>query len=150
MKTMKFLLLLFLFAPLFVWGQGSALDYGNPNLLEPKKFKNPIREVSVIVTEDGYFPNKISVFENEQVRFFITSSQREPSCFLLGEHQLFLAAHPGKVSEGTIIFNKSGVYPFYCPSSKHRGSLTVLKKEDKNKIQRKIASTPSFWMPRDY
>lgn len=129
-------------------------DYGLEEELrvEKKLYKQPYREVSVIVTNEGYFPDKISVFEGEKVRFFVTSTIDTPSCFILGEQEMFMAANKGKITEKEHIFMKPGDFQFYCPTGKISGKLTVLSKNhDKGRV---IASEKveiiQPWVPRDY
>ena len=51
--------------------------------LKEKVFKHPTREVSVIVTEDGYYPNRIMAFEGEKIRFFVTATSKKNFCLVL-------------------------------------------------------------------
>lgn len=131
-----------------------------------KSFKNPLREISVIVTNEGFYPDKIAVFEGEKVRFFVTSTTEVPQCLVIDRHKIFLGAAKGKMSEGEAIFNTPGKYKFYCPSSKARGSLTVIGKSGKTVTKEKKVVTkseseskrtvagkvddPAFWVPKNY
>ena len=116
-----------------------------------KNFEDPIREISVIVTDDGYFPNKISAFEGEKIRFFVTSTAKDKQCFILQKHELFLGVDRGSVNEGEIKLNQAGRFRFFCPSNKKQGYLTVLKKEVPVEEVREPASVPKpiYWTPRD-
>lgn len=121
------------------------LDYGRP-----KKFKTPYREVAIIVTEEGYYPEKISVFQGEKVRFFITSTTDIPGCLIMPDKEVFLSARKGKVSETEVYFEKDGRFKFYCPSGKMNGHITAIRKESQTKqLKRTIASEPRVWMPRN-
>lgn len=111
----------------------------------PKQVQ-PVREVSIIVTQEGYYPKSLSVFEGEKVKFFVTSTVENPSCVIVESHKVFLAASKGKVTEGEAVFDKAGEFAFYCPSSKNDGRIVVLKK--KQQPQRNVAS--DVWMPREY
>ncbi|MGB0455169.1 MAG: hypothetical protein ACPGJV_15785, partial [Bacteriovoracaceae bacterium] len=66
---------------------------------KPKTFKHPKREVSVIAAKEGYYPQKIFAFAGEEVQFYITGSQDFPSCFIIENHDVFLPATPGAISE---------------------------------------------------
>ena len=116
-----------------------------------KKFKNPIREISVIVTDDGFFPNKISAFEGEKVRFFVTSTAKDKQCFILQKHELFLGVAKGSVNEGEVLLESPGRFRFFCPSHKKQGFLTVIKKEVEVEEVREPASVqkPVYWTPRE-
>ena len=125
-----------------------------------KTFKNPLREVSIIVTPEGYYPDKIAVFEGEKVRFFVTSTTDDPHCFVIDKHKIFLGATKGKMTEGESIFNSPGKYKFYCPSYKAKGSLTVIPKGRKTVTKVKKTETktrdiagaadPALWVPKNY
>lgn len=113
----------------------------------------PTKEFSIIVTKEGYYPKTISVFEEEKVRLFVTNLTNEPNCVIVTGHELFLAAEKDKITEGEVVFKKHGVYPFYCPSSKHRGDITVIQRK-KKVIERKVASEEGPnkegpWMPKE-
>lgn len=114
----------------------------------------PTREFSVIVTKEGYYPRKISLFAGEKLRLFVTNLTDEQNCLIVTGHNIFLAAQKGNITEGEALFDRPGVYPFYCPSSKFNGQITVIEKKKKVVIlpQRGIASeksAPAVWMPKD-
>lgn len=133
---MKAFIILFIFSTLSVWAQSPAQELV------------PTREVSIIVTKEGYYPKKLSVFEGEKVKFFVTSTIEDPNCFIVESHKVFLAANKGKITEGETTFSHPGEFSFYCPSSKFDGKIVVLKKQSN---KREIASEkPSVWMPREY
>lgn len=110
-----------------------------------KKLETPTREISIIVTKEGYYPKSLSVFEGEKVKFFVTSTVEDPSCVIVESHKVFMAAAKGKVTEGEAVFDKAGEFAFYCPSSKNDGKIVVLRK---HQPKREIAS--DVWMPREY
>lgn len=109
----------------------------------------PVREISVIVTKEGYYPKSISVFEGEKVKFYVTSTVEEPHCMIVEAHKVFVAANKGKVTEAETTFDKAGEFAFYCPSSKNDGKIVVMKKV---LPKREIASEKKrdVWMPREY
>ncbi|MBT3586544.1 MAG: hypothetical protein HN509_16670 [Halobacteriovoraceae bacterium] len=122
-------------------------DYG-----KAEKYTVPLREHSVIVTKEGYYPKNISVFEGEKIRFYLTSTLKEPSCLLIQEKNLFLPAEKGKISEGEVFFKRPGKFKFYCPSGNIKGQITVLQKiTEEKKIKREIASKrpKPVWRPRE-
>lgn len=121
---------------------------------EIKHFKRPLREFSIILTDEGYYPNRMMAYVGEKIRIFVTSTKKQAECFVLQDHKVFLSAKMGEISEGEVTFRQEGKYKFYCPSSKHKGFITVIEKaSDVEEQQRKIASEvsrPSYWTPRDY
>lgn len=123
-------------------------------LLEKREFDLPRRERSIIVSEDGFFPSNFAVFVGERVRFFVTSTEDQKSCFYLPDKKLFLSANKGEISEGEVYFDKTGIYRFFCPIGRIEGKIRVMarKKITAKKVKRKIASKEMFrmWMPKDY
>ncbi len=111
--------------------------------------KSPLREVSVIVTKEGYYPKHLTVFQGEKVRFYVTSTVETPDCVIIQGHKVFLAATKGKITEGETTFDQAGTFAFYCPSSKHDGKITVLQRQDQRQ-RRGIASDPEVWTPKEY
>ena len=111
----------------------------------------PSREVSVIVTKEGYYPKNLTVFQGEKVKFYVTSTVEEPDCMLVQGHKVFLAATKGKITEAEATFDTAGTFSFYCPSSKHDGKITVIKKAEKRAIRGLAGQNdPEVWTPKDY
>lgn len=148
MKSSIKILFLFLILPI------SSLSAVADDMAKIKYFKKPLREYSIILTDEGYYPEKIMAYVGEKVRFFVTSTKKKPECFVMQDHKLFLSARMGQISEGEVVFKDAGKYKFYCPSSKHKGYITVIEKTSNVEEQkRQIASEevkPSYWVPRDY
>ncbi len=129
-----FFILLFLSS--FAWAKESSMV--------------PTREISVIVTKEGYYPKTLSVFEGEKIKFYVTSTVEEPNCLIVESHKVFMAANKGKVTEAEAVFDKAGEFAFYCPSSKNDGKIVVLKKAQP---KREIASEKNdgmLWTPKEY
>lgn len=149
-KLVNYGLLFFIFIPIISMGIALAQ--------KAHTFKNPIREIAVIVTDQGYFPDKISVFEGEQVRFFVTSTIDGPDCFVVDQHKIFLAAEKGKMTEAETIFKIPGKYKFYCPSHNLKGHITVIEKVKLTKaVEKKVRDVASeenedskIWLPQSY
>jgi plastocyanin len=123
---------------------------GNENKVSP--LPRPTREISLILSKEGYFPKSVTVFEGEKVKFFVTSTDETPGCVVVESHKVFLAANKGRVSEGESIFETPGEFAFYCPGSKHDGKIIVLKKTvPKREIaSEKKSQAPEVWIPREY
>lgn len=100
---------------------------------------NPVREISIIASEDGYYPKNIIAFRGEKVRLFLTGTMSEPSCLIMPEKSLFLSAKKGSISEKEVVFEESGSYKFYCPSGQIEGRLVVLDRS--NSLNRETASS---------
>ena len=111
----------------------------------------PTREISIIVTKEGYYPKSISVFEGEKVKFYVTSTVEEPDCLIVEAHKVFLSANKGKLTEGETVFDKAGEFAFYCPSSKNNGKVVVLKKQvPKREIASERQHEGMLWTPKEY
>jgi plastocyanin len=112
--------------------------------------KLPSREVSIIVTKEGYYPKSLSVFEGEKVKFYVTSTVEEPHCLIVESHKVFVAANKGKVTEAEAVFDKAGEFAFYCPSSKNDGRIVVLKKQTPKREVASESGEKMIWTPREY
>ena len=124
-----------------------AFDYG-----KAKKYTTPLREVSIIATEEGYYPKAISLFQGERLKIYVTGTTSNPSCLMLPEKNIFLSAIKGEISEGIMTFNKAGTYKFYCPTGNIRGRVVVIERqEEMKKRKRKIASknVVKLWKPKE-
>lgn|GEM_PF-1424548 len=123
----------------------------NPGVLDQGELKLvPTRDVSFIAAREGFYPEKITIFEGEKIRFFITSITDHPNCFMLKEKNIFLSANNGKISEAEAFFEKPGIFLVKCPSTGIQGQVVVLPK--KKKVERKVAQIGAkrkVWRPKD-
>jgi hypothetical protein len=123
-----------------------------------EKFNHPQREQSFIFTKEGFYPATLSVFEGEKVKLFVTSTLMEPACLMIKDHDVYLAAQRGKISEGEVVFNQTGEYLVHCPGFASRGKIIVLGKTTDlvKKTQRDPAavhqgkSDVDIWTPKEY
>lgn len=116
-------------------------------------FERPVREFSIIATEEGYYPESIFAFVGEKVRIFVTSTMDRPTCFIVPHRKFYLAAHKGKIAEGDYIFRSPGEYPYYCPGEKFKGTITILSKsggvEEKPSSEEKNLFSAKAWRPKN-
>ncbi len=146
MNLMKTLFSLFFLGLFPISSMGAQLEG-----FKAKKFEKPVREFSVIATESGYFPDRLFAYVGEKARFFVTATGDKPQCFLLKDHQVFLSAEKGEMSEAQVTFKFPGRFEFYCPSTKFKGHITVLESPDALKRSgRKVASETTYWTPREH
>lgn len=110
----------------------------------------PTREISIIVTKEGYYPKNLTVFQGEKVKFYVTSTVEESSCLIVQGHKVFLAAAKGKVAEGEASFENPGTFAFYCPATKYDGTVTVIKKSEPRTRVIAGEKDPELWVPKDY
>jgi plastocyanin len=110
----------------------------------------PLREISIIVTKEGYYPRSLSVFEGEKVKFYVTSTLDEPHCMIVEGHKVFLAANKGKVTEAEATFDKAGEFAFYCPTAKSDGKIVVMKKATPKREVASERSEGMVWTPKEY
>ena len=118
-----------------LWTDAKAFDYA-----EEKKLEVPEREVSIIVTQEGYYPKTLIGWEGERVHMYLTSTLPTPTCLTMPDQNLFLAASRGQIYEGFAYFPKAGTYKFNCPNGKISGEFRILEKGQK-KTSRSVAST---------
>ena len=122
-------------------------EYGRSSV-----FDIPQREISIIATEEGYYPEKLAIFQGEKVRFFVTSTTKRPSCFIMNSQEVFLTAEKGKISEGVGYFDRPGTYRYHCPTGKLQGKIIVMPKrvEMKREVASKKESAPivNIWIPK--
>lgn len=121
-------------------------------VFEKKAYQAPVREFSIIATKQGFFPNKMFAYVGEKAKFFVTSTDDKPQCFLLKDHNVFLSAEKGKLQEAHVQFKYPGRFEYYCPSTKFKGHITVVEKPGSRKaVKREVASEKkNYWIPRDY
>lgn len=111
----------------------------------------PLREVSLIATADGFYPERIVAFKGEKIKFFFTATTNNPSCLILEGHKVFLSAEIGKISESEAVLNTSGDFEIYCPSIKYKAKLTVLERSsDKRSREIAVEKVKSYWTPKEY
>ena len=119
------------------------------------KFNIPEREVAIVATEDGFFPEILTVFKGEKVRIFLTSTTDKPNCLMIPTKDIFMSGNKGKLTEATLYFDSSGVVKFNCPSSNISGQFIVLKKkfsakgDARNIASLKKGSKVKIWLPRE-
>lgn len=154
-EGMKRLSLYFFLISLFAPFELNALE---EHRFQGKEMKIPYREVSVIATEEGFYPPTVMVYLGEKVRFFVTTTTKDDRCFLLKEKEIFLPAKLGKMAEGEAIFDELGTYQFHCPTGQLSGTLIVKERPSdvEKRRRREIASQMEqekakfrHWVPKD-
>lgn len=117
-----------------------------------QQFDFPMREQSIIISENGYYPNKISVFKGEKVRFFITSTLAKQSCFNIPAKNIFSSPQKGEIIEREVVFDEAGTFVVNCPNMNFEGRVTVLQKsQDFIEEQRRglASDVVKVWVPKD-
>lgn len=114
-------------------------------------FDHPLREISVIASETGYYPDSPIAFVGERVRLFVTSTTQEKRCLLLPDKKIFLSMEKGKIDEGEFIATEAGVYKFHCPTGKLKGSLTVFAHpvDKRRELASEAEGRVKIWFPKD-
>jgi len=112
---------------------------------------HPLREISIIASETGYYPNSPVAFVGERVRFFVTTTTEDKRCLLLPEKNVFLSLEKGKIDEGEFVVMEPGIYKFHCPTGKMQGILTVLQHpvDKKREVASEAESRVKIWFPKD-
>lgn len=116
------------------------------------KLDVPMRENAIIVSDTGFYPNRIVVFKGEKVKFFVTNISDQAQCFNIPDKSVYTTAQKGKIAEGEAYFDKSGVYVFNCPNSNFQGRVIVMEKADDmaESARRGLASDKvKIWKPKE-
>ena len=125
------------------------------NYFLDKKFETPRRELSIIVSKEGYYPQKPTVYVGEKIHLYVTSTINTPSCFIIKNKDVYVAAQMGEINEAEVVFTKPGIYESYCPAGQKRGKIVVLEHPAKRKarVARQLASKKDkkvkIWRPKD-
>jgi hypothetical protein len=117
-----------------------------------KSLDVPYREQAIIVSKDGFFPNRLIVFKGEKVRFFVTAVGIDSACFNIPAKNVFASATAAKIVETETFFDKVGVYQFNCPNNTFTGRVMVLEKaSDRDESMRRGLASDSvkIWKPKD-
>lgn len=112
----------------------------------------PYREQAVIVSKDGFFPNRLIVFKGEKVRFFVTAVGVDSACFNIPDKNVYTSAASQKIAEAETFFDKVGVFQFNCPNNTFTGRVMVLEKpsDREESARRGLASdTVKIWKPKE-
>ncbi len=112
----------------------------------------PYREQAVIISKEGFYPNRLSVFKGEKVRFFVTAVGLDSACFNIPDKNVYTTAAPNKIVEAEAYFDKVGVFQFNCPNNTFSGRVMVLEKasDRQESMRRGLASdSVKIWKPKD-
>lgn len=112
----------------------------------------PYREQAVIIGKEGFYPNRISVFKGEKVRFFVTSVGVDTACFNIPDKNVFTSPKSDKIVEVEAFFDKVGVFQFNCPNNTFTGRVMVLEKaSDRQESQRRglASDVVKIWRPKE-
>jgi plastocyanin domain-containing protein len=104
------------------------------------------------MSNEGFYPNRITVFKGEKVRFFITTVGDVPACFNIPDKQIFTTPKAGKIVEAETFFDKTGTFQFNCPNSRFAGRVMVIEKasDQEETMRRGLASDlVKVWKPKD-
>ncbi|PIP90285.1 MAG: hypothetical protein COW01_02445 [Bdellovibrionales bacterium CG12_big_fil_rev_8_21_14_0_65_38_15] len=112
---------------------------------------HPLREISVIASETGYYPDSPIAFVGEKVRLFVTTTTEEKRCLLIPDKKIFLNMEKGKIDEGEFIATEPGVYKFHCPTGKLKGSLTIFAHpvDKRRELASESEGRVKIWFPKD-
>lgn len=92
--------------------------------LVPDRHKG-IQEVSVIVSDLGYFPRTFFVTRNVPVRLYVTGASRQSLCFMMEPFNVMRQVRTNDVTEIVFTPNSSGQYRFHCPVNNLEGTMVV-------------------------
>jgi len=127
-----------------------------------KKYEIPLREVAIILTDEGYYPQNIQFFVGENVRIYLTSTRTKPGCFYIPEKNVFQAVDPKKLAIVELFFEREQKLSFMCPTGKSIGQIVVAKhprvkkmlndlrqeRQQQKEVERDLASVGG-WRPSE-
>lgn len=140
---------------LLLWG---LMAQAQAQAFAEKSFERPVREVAIILTNEGFYPETLFAYKGERVRFYLTSISQKPKCFMMQDHNVFLSVKKGEVTEAQVDFDREEKVRFHCPSDRMEGVISVYEhpRELEGRRRREIASEskkqvlrPKAWMPKD-
>lgn len=120
-----------------------------------QNFDQPLREIAVIATHEGFYPQSLSVFKGEKVRFYLTSTANIDKCFMINQKEVFVPVRRGEVTEVEVHFDREETIGFHCPVGAMKGRISVLEHPTERALRlrtRELASEKSrvkVWMPRE-
>lgn len=88
-------------------------------------FSGVVQEVSLIASEQGFFPSHIVVNQGTAVKIYLSTPGQLTLCFMNDQFGLQKGITPGQVQEITFMPNRTGLFRFYCPIRGLEGKLTV-------------------------
>ena len=89
--------------------------------------KYGVQEYSIIVTEKGYFPNKVIVRRNIPVNLYLTATDSQNFCFVMknGEYNFHRGVGSKRIEKISFKPMQAGPYKFHCPIQNIEGTLIV-------------------------
>jgi hypothetical protein len=126
---------------------------------DPEKvwFEAAKREMAIIVTDEGFYPKNISVFQGEKITLYLTSTAQEDRCFMIQQKGIFVPVAKNQLKILEVEFDREETLDFHCPVGNMRGKISILEHPDhrRDRLQkRELASEsttrqPKIWMPRE-
>ncbi len=112
----------------------------------------PYREVAILIGKEGFYPNRVTLYKGEKVRFFISSVGVDSACFNIPDKNVFSSPGKDKIAEAEVYFDKVGVFQFNCPNNTFTGRVMVLEKySDREESRRRglASDTVKIWRPKE-
>ena len=109
-------------------GSTSGLDASGAGEVTPAQAeKYGVQEFGIIVTDKGYFPNKVIVRRNIPVNLYLTATDSQNLCFVMkqGEYNFHRGVGQKKVEKISFKPTEPGAVDFHCPIHNIKGSLIV-------------------------
>lgn len=109
-------------------GDTQGLDPAGAGEVSPEQAeKYGVQEFGIIVTDKGYFPNKVIVRRNIPVNLYLTATDSQNLCFVMkkGEHNFHRGIGPKRVEKISFKPTEPGPIDFHCPIHHIKGSLIV-------------------------
>jgi hypothetical protein len=98
-------------------------------LVRNLKNRKAVQEVSVIVTDLGFFPSTLFVTQGIPVRLYVTGASKKSQCIMMDAFGVRRQIQNQKIEEITFTPEESGTFAFSCPMNGARGALLVKELE---------------------
>ena len=106
---------------------GLSAENSDVDIEPTQASKFGVQEFSIIVTEKGFFPNKVIVRRNIPVNLYLTATDSRSLCFVMKKGDFNFHQGVGSKNVERISFHptETGPFEFHCPINKIKGNLIV-------------------------
>ncbi len=97
----------------------------------------PLQELVIINTKDGFVPSKVRVKEGARYKVHVVNvnSDQKNISFVMDAFSEHHGTYFGEIVTFEMSPKKSGVFSFQCPETSAEGTLVVMKKESELQIR---------------
>ncbi len=101
------------------------LNAEGTSILKNVAKRSGVQEVSLIVSELGFYPKQLFVIRDLPVQLYVTGASKRSLCILMDAFQVKRQIRSQKVEEISFTPHHPGEYRYYCPVNNTEGKLIV-------------------------